>query len=126
MSENWLDELQREAGYWCMSNFGATPIWQPALGIAEEAGELCHAVLKSAQGVRGTKAEHDAKARDAIGDIAIFLIDFCNHYGWSLKDVIQETWDEVAKRDWKLDRAKNSLDELTKDAQDLGMYGDKE
>src|SRR5947209_12487609 len=47
-------------------------------GIFEEAGEIAHARLKRAQGIRGTAAEHDAAEKDALADLFIFLCDYCS------------------------------------------------
>lgn len=49
-------------------------------GVIEEMGEFFHAVLKRDQGIRGTKAEHDAAIRDAIGDMLIYTsqLQSCN------------------------------------------------
>jgi len=54
--------------------------------------------LKREQGIRGH--EHDAEARDAIGDIIIYLLHFCSFNGWSMAEIINETWEQVRKRDW--------------------------
>jgi hypothetical protein len=69
--------LATAIGEWGEANFGATTqenASDPALGFLEEIGELTHAILKKKQGIRGTPAEHDAAARDALGDIGIFLL----------------------------------------------------
>jgi NTP pyrophosphatase (non-canonical NTP hydrolase) len=42
-------------------------------GVIEEIGELFHAVLKDAQGIRGTHAEHIAAMKDAIGDALVYM-----------------------------------------------------
>ena len=73
-----FEQLQAELRPWVEHNFGKRPPWQPALGLQEEAGELAHAVLKKAQGIRGTAEEHDAAIRDAVADLVIFLADWCN------------------------------------------------
>lgn len=73
-----FEQLQAELRPWVEHNFGKRPSWQPALGLQEEAGELAHAVLKKAQGIRGTPEKHDAAIRDAVADLAIFLADWCN------------------------------------------------
>ena len=98
-----LGEIQREQGEWAARNFHDKKAYQPILGAAEEVGELAHAYLKMEQGIRGTRAEHEAAMKDAIGDCAIFLMDFCNQMGWSYGEIIETTWNHVKKRDWKLD-----------------------
>lgn len=88
-----FEQLQAELRPWVEHNFGKRPSWQPALGLVEEAGELSHAVLKRAQGIRGSTAEHDAAIRDAIADLIIFLADFCNSH--SLAPVGSSTFVEL-------------------------------
>lgn len=45
----------------------------PHYGVAEEAGELIHAKLKMAQGIRGTPEEHQLAIKDAYADLLVFL-----------------------------------------------------
>jgi len=76
------------------------------LGAVEELGELAHAHLKQEQGIRGTAAEHEEKAKDAVADVVIFLSDYCSKRGFEFQAIIEKTWAEVKKRDWR----KNPLD----------------
>jgi NTP pyrophosphatase (non-canonical NTP hydrolase) len=73
----------------------------PLLGVMEELGELAHAHLKATERVRGTPEEHAAKARDAIGDVVIFLADYCSAQGYDFQDCVEATWASVQQRDWK-------------------------
>ena len=93
--------IQLEQKEWALRNFGDKPSWHPLLGIAEEVGELCHGYLKREQGIRGTAENHAEEIKDAVGDIQIYLIDFCNREHLDLQSIIQETWAEVKKRNWK-------------------------
>jgi len=78
--------------------------WQdPLMGITEEVGELNHALLKQKQGIRGTYAEHEDAAKDAVGDIFIYMMDLCNRRDWDLETIFQQTWNKVMQRDWKKD-----------------------
>lgn len=98
-----LEDLQDGVLYWTTRNFGASEDrnrLHPVLGVAEEAGELCHAALKMDQGIRGTEAEHRDAMRDALGDLIIYMADVCNMYGFRLSDCIEETWEKVEKRNW--------------------------
>lgn len=163
-----ISEIQDEHTVWVVRNFGSNRgLRHPAMGMVEEVGELFHAVLKSEQGIRGTKQKHDAAARDAVGDVCLYAVDyatklgvrvadelgsesfdvrvrlidpllsalraateayeavtvrsdeqrkmigadaifniilamsvFCATRGWSLHDIVNETWDHVSKRDW--------------------------
>lgn len=98
-----LRQLQEQLLPWTKKNFGKTPAYRPLLGVVEEVGELCHAHLKSEQKIRGPVAEHEAKAKDAVGDALIYLADYCNKRGWDMQDVLETTWRSVRRRDWKKD-----------------------
>lgn len=73
-------------------------IFEQFTGIAEETGELAHSLLKQQQGIRGTAEEHEEKARDAVGDLAIFLLTFCCRKGWDFGEILLKTWEQVRKR----------------------------
>jgi len=93
--------LQREVGAWSQRNFGDQPAWCPLLGVVEEVGELSHSYLKRSQGIRGTDAEHLLAMEDAVGDIVIYLADFCNRMGFDMAELVATAWREVKERDWK-------------------------
>jgi len=96
-----IAEIQAEQRAWARRNFGPGNSTHSLLGVAEEAGELAHAHLKRAQGIRHDAADYEAKAKDAIGDIIIYLMDYCSTEGWDLEQVVQATWNTVKYRDWK-------------------------
>lgn len=93
-----LKQLQAEVKEWATHNFPEAERVDPVLGVAEETGELCHAVLKMKQGIR-TSEDHMEEAIDAIGDLVIYLADVCNKYGFDLESIVYSTWDEVKQRD---------------------------
>lgn len=97
-----LRKLQYEQAKWAQQNFGDQPSWQPLLGLVEEVGELAHAHLKHAQGIRNHEG-HEALAKDAVGDIMIFLASYCSRRGWDLESIAEETWERVKQRDWRAD-----------------------
>ena len=99
--KGFLPRIQREHAIWANHNFGPQRKHHSLLGMVEELGELAHAHLKQEQGIRGA-GDNEAKAKDAIGDIVIFLFGYCNSRGYDLQVIIHETWLEVKKRDWKL------------------------
>lgn len=109
-----LNLLAHHVGTWTRKNFGPpSPLGiHPLLGIMEEVGELAHAHLKQVQGIRGTAEEHIAEAKDAIGDIVIYLADYCDTRGFRFEDIVAEVWKNVEKRDWTEERERN----LTKGA----------
>lgn len=97
---SWTFDLrlvQEEQKDWAHRNFGDQEPWDSLLGVVEELGELAHAELKQKQGIRG---KTDAEAKDAVGDMCIYLMGYCNAKGFDLQTIIKETWGEVRKRDW--------------------------
>lgn len=74
-----LKKIQEEQLKWSTRNFGNTPAHRPLLGVIEEFGEFCVAAA----------AGDDAQVVDAIGDIGIYMLDYCNRRGWDL----QALWD---------------------------------
>lgn len=95
-----LDKVQNEVWTWKCINFPQSSAVEQFLGVVEEVGEASHAILKKSQGIRGSEEKHQEDLRDAIGDIMIYLLNFCSANGWSLSQVIEETWDVVKRRDW--------------------------
>lgn len=95
-----LQDIQKEVYQWSKQNFGDQPSWRPLLGIGEELGELNHAYLKRAQGIR-TNEDHEEGIRDAVADIMIYLCDFCSRENIDLEEELIATWDRVKKRNWK-------------------------
>lgn len=66
---------------WHSRNFPGSDPQEAIFGCMEEAGELAHAHLKEIQGIR-VNEDHVAKAKDAIGDLTIFLLGPMNQYGF--------------------------------------------
>jgi len=96
--------FQAEVNVWVRKNFDKSELGINALlGVFEEAGELSHAHLKQIQGIRGTVEEHTEKAKDAVGDILVYLADYCSQRGWNMSEIAQDTLKLVTKRDWKGD-----------------------
>jgi len=100
-TEFTLRRLQTENKLWVDHNFGQHEPWQPIFGAMEELGELCHAVLKAKQGIRGTPELHRAAIIDAVGDIIVYLADFVNTVDIDLQNAVEDTWNTVKQRDWK-------------------------
>lgn len=109
MGKETLNELQAKHAAWDIRNFcggveyGDRHLLRCALGVAEESGELAHAVLKRDQGIRGSAGKHEAAMRDAVGDISLFTMAICSEMGWSFEQVVRETIATVIQRDWIAD-----------------------
>lgn len=105
-NEQWkramgLKTVQAEAWLWLLRNFPTTTPEEQFLGVVEEVGELSHAILKNKQGIRQNSKVTDDDMKDAVGDIMIYLINYCNMMDWDLMEIVQDVWvDEVNKRDW--------------------------
>lgn len=106
-----LSRLQREVGHWSRKNFPKNQPHHPLLGACEEIGELCHAHLKAEQGIRGTPAEHRAAGEDAIGDILVYLADYCERMGYDFQEALVKTWEQVKRRDWTKNRVTGTVPE---------------
>ncbi len=65
-------KLRDEIGVWADKNFD---VHLPELGVAEEIGELTHAILKREQKIRGeVKKKTKAEIMDALGDATIYML----------------------------------------------------
>ncbi len=91
-----LSEIQGEVYKWSCKNFPKNTSTEPLLGLVEEVGELCHAHLKRTQ---GSATFCRALQKDAVGDIMIYLMDYCSRENINLRRVLEETWNKVSKRD---------------------------
>lgn len=111
-----IRQLQREVGEWHRRNFPEASIVEIALKAAEEVGELAAACGKLYSGI-GDRSDLWAKERDAIGDIAIVLAAYCQKAGIVMELAIEETWQQVSKRDWIADPIRGGKD---RDAEEGG------
>lgn len=69
---------------WVAHNFPDNhypPPEESLIGCIEEVGELAHSQLKEVQAIRGTKEEHIANGKDAIGDLIVYLLGVMSHKG---------------------------------------------
>ena len=111
-----LNAFQLECKEWATTNFPDTKHYMPALGVSEEIAELIdnflvllglevtmgrlhHSHLKSDQDIRKGE-KHRENIEDSIGDIVIFLCDYCSRNNFNLGDCVAKTWNNVKKRDW--------------------------
>lgn len=107
-----ITSIQLDLKLWKLHNFPASDDRDQLLGIVEELGELAHAILKLRQGIRGTPAEHEAAAKDAVGDLFIFLTNFCSARDWVLEDIIHDTVATVLRRDWQANKQSGQVDTM--------------
>lgn len=98
-----LITVQTELRPWQEHNFPGRQPWEPLLGLVEEVGELSHSYLKRHQRIR-IEEDHDARIKDAVADILVYLCDFCNAEKIDLQKTLRETWEKVRQRDWQKNR----------------------
>lgn len=70
-------EMQAEQTAWSEKNFGKQPAYRPMLGMIEELCELQQAWDR----------KDKPEIIDAIGDVGIYMLDYCGKRGWSLDEV---------------------------------------
>lgn len=98
-----MSSLQKRLAGWQRVNFGEPSLEQLTLGVCEEAGELAHAVLKAAQGIRGMQDADASKEAiaDALGDIAIYAMQVAEAAGIDFFAAVEDTAEQVMRRDWR-------------------------
>lgn len=101
-----IHDLQEEHKVWVARNFPGNDDSQAFHGMVEEVGELAHTRLKFKQKIRG-HADGDFttalyQEQDALGDLFVFMMSYCNARGFDLELIIRDTWNEVKDRDWVL------------------------
>jgi NTP pyrophosphatase (non-canonical NTP hydrolase) len=93
-------DVQGESREWRAEAYPETRgIELQALGVAEEAGELCHAVLKYRQGIRGyDRMKTREEVADAIGDIFIYACGVADELDINVVNSIVNAWVHVKNR----------------------------
>lgn len=102
---------QAEVHAWSVRNFGECPQVTITLGLAEEVGELCRAVLKRHQNIRGTAEEWSEEIRKELGDCVIKLLDIAAYEDVNLTEVARKRWADVSQRDWTTDKQGHGIPE---------------
>ncbi len=97
-----ISEIQNALEEWHEANFPDATPEDMLIGVAEEVGELAHANLKRRQLQMPELIE---KEKDAVGDIVLFLMNYCNLMGWDIRELTEKTWEEVRERDYQQVRA---------------------
>lgn len=99
--EDTLRVMQDERKLWAEKNFpGKGRDYTTLLGVVEEVGELAHAHLKAAEGIRYSTGEARQLKADAIGDTIVFLAAYCDENGFDLQACVVTAWNKVFMRDW--------------------------
>lgn len=108
LPENPLSALQVRLARWQSRNFGVPENTEICLGIAEEAGELCHAILKAKQKIRGYEDPEflRAEAADAMADCTVYMMQLATALRMDFGTFFFAVAEEVLKRDWVKDSLK--------------------
>lgn len=103
---NEINNFQGKVVEWNLKNFGGHfgSEYRLLLGLTEELGELCHAHLKGEQNIRHTKEEIIKLKKDAIGDLVIFLANYCDSQNFKLSDCMNIAWGAIKNRNWTKDK----------------------
>lgn len=104
-----IGKTQQQVAAWVAHNFPGTSNAERALGLAEESGEVCRAVLKLEQGIRGSRDEWLTEVAKELGDVFVKLCDVANAYGIDLEDAVAARWATVRARDWQADRVGHGI-----------------
>ena len=105
-----IKQLQSEVAEWSNRNFPNNQPHQPLLGVGEEVGELMHAHLKMEQGIRGPADRLYVEKCDAVGDILIYLADYCERNKIDMEAAVDDAWAIVKRRDWTKDKINGTQD----------------
>jgi len=97
MNKLSFSEIQKLSSDWSKKNFGDHygTGYRNLLGLSEEVGELCHAHLKGEQKIRHTPEEIIALKKDAIGDIIIFLGNYCDSQNIDMGECVEAAWNVI-------------------------------
>ena len=99
-----IKQFQAMQALWLKKNFPDAQPWEALAGIVEEVGELSHAHLKGFNKIRGLDDPQKVAAAksDAIGDIFVYMASYCNTNDLDLEECIFSAWEEVQRRNWRL------------------------
>ncbi len=88
------EELQAEHATWLASRYAGQTPKSPLAGIVGEAGEAHHALLSEYKermhGQNPRHTGHNEAFLDALGDMVIYIISWCNTTGTS---ITEGSWD---------------------------------
>ena len=102
---------QATVAAWLNDNFGPNRcVEHQVLVLAEEVGELCRAVVKRAQGIRGTHTAWTAQVRAEAADVLITLLALAATEGFDLHHAAADKWVVVTGRDATAHRMPHEAD----------------
>ena len=88
-----LDQLQKHVYAEFARRWPENTIVTEGLALAEEAGEVCRAILKRLEGTRGTPEEWTANLRKEIGQAMLVLLNLAALEEADASDVLVEAWE---------------------------------
>jgi NTP pyrophosphatase (non-canonical NTP hydrolase) len=102
---------QADVAAWLDQHFGPNHcVEHQVLVLAEEVGELCRAVVKRAQGIRGTHTEWTTQLRAEAADVLITLLAIAGTERFDLHQAAATKWAVVTGRDTTAHRMPNEAD----------------
>lgn len=95
-----IRELQQQIGEWKDREFERHPAdaYLSQFVVYEELGELCRAVVKGAQNIRGTSEYWHEQKEGEVGDILISLLGYCHRVGIDAEAAVTAKWEIVGAR----------------------------
>jgi NTP pyrophosphatase (non-canonical NTP hydrolase) len=96
---------QKEVYEWRVNNFDDPPTAiKQALVIAEESGEVCRAVLKREQHIRGTEEHWTEELKIECAQLLIGLYAMAEHEGFDLLEYTKNYWPTIASRNLRTNK----------------------
>lgn len=96
-----LRAFQRELGAWCVKTYGPQTLAHRGLCVAEEAGEVCRAILKSEQGIRPSDR---GDLGEELADVMIAALVTADVAGLDLTSILLARFDRLQRRSVERDR----------------------
>ncbi len=90
--------LQADVDNWLTTTIGPSSIVEQSLSLAEEVGELCRAVLKRHQNIRGTHEQWTLELRKEIADVHLALLALAEREGIDLHTATVERFTDITTR----------------------------
>lgn len=93
----FFDQFQQEVRAWSEKNFPENTDVHPFHGIVEEVGELGAALIAKRAAVEDFMDPAPALAdfKDAIGDIVVYMADYCNRRRFRIEGILDQAGFEV-------------------------------